>query len=528
MRTKFYIHIGVHKTGTKSIQHTLSENRRVLRRHGINSLSGDPNHGPVFISLLADEPHRETRNILRQVDTPDKAAAYNASAQYRVMKSLARNRSPKFVISGEGLSPRKAQEIERFKQILAPYAADYRIIVYVRDPYEYANSASLQRLKNGGVLDVPDKKFPLPKYRRNLSRWIDAFGRENVDIRVFDPKRFVGGDLISDFLVAIGESPELAKKLNVVRANQSMSHEAALILSEANKTIPVLVDGRANRGRASSFHVEVVNIKGEKFSIDPEEYLKHEAEALAEVEWLNSILGESAFGRTQVRPASTPRWSEETVASIKQELTEVVYAMRQKDRRFFLPRIDEPPLPPGLEWLQDIYNSNGPKQPTTTKRPEFNETTIRALGRFFHDINLTLQHRKAERDALRGSLLVWVSPRLAHDLYRKVVQLRPECARGQYRLSQALLLRGHFAQARKAAEAAVELAPRRMSFKLWLKLAMMAERRWHKPPHASAEGAALKPRHGRRTRADKRADRQATHSETRPTAAQAASRHPPQ
>ena len=528
MRTKFYIHIGVHKTGTKSIQHTLSENRRVLRRHGINSLSGDPNHGPVLISLLADEPHRETRNILRHVDTPDKAAAYNASAQYRVMKSLARNRSPKFVISGEGLSPRKPQEIERFKQMLAPYAADYRIIVYVRDPYEYANSASLQRLKNGGVLDAPDKKFPLPKYRRNLSRWIDAFGRENVDIRVFDPKRFVGGDLISDFLVAIGESPELAKKLNVVRANQSMSHEAALILSEANKAIPALVDGRANRGRASNFHVEVANIKGEKFSIDPEEYLKHEAEALAEVEWLNSILGEPAFGRTHVRPASTPRWSEETVASIKKELTELVYAMREKDRRFFLPRIEQPPLPPGLEWLQDVYNSNAPKKPTPTKLPEFNETTIRALGRFFHDINLTLQHRKAEWDALRGSLLVWVSPRLAHDLYRKVVQLRPESARGQYRLSQALLLRGHFAQARKAAEAAVELAPRRMSFKLWLKLAMMAERRWHKPPRASAEGDALEPRRGRRARADKRADRPATRSETRPTAGQAASRHPPQ
>ena len=340
MRTKFYIHIGVHKTGTKSIQHTLSENRRELRRHGINSLSGDPNHGPALMSLLADEPHRDSRNIRRHVDTPDKAAAYNASAQYKVMKSLARNRSPKFVISGEGLSPRRPQEIERLKQMLAPYAADYRIIVYVRDPYEYANSASLQRLKNGGVLDVPDKKFPLPKYRRNLSRWIEAFGRENVDIRIFDPKRFVGGDLISDFLVAIGESPDLAKRLNVVRANQSMSHEAALILSEANKQIPALVGRRANRGRASNFHVEIANIKGEKFLIDPEEYLKHEAVALAEVQWLNSTLGEPAFGRTQPRPASTPRWSEETVASIKKELTELVDALRQTDRRFFLPRFE--------------------------------------------------------------------------------------------------------------------------------------------------------------------------------------------
>src|SRR5687767_6180192 len=98
MGTKFYIHIGVHKTGTKSIQHTLSNNRRELLRHGINSLSGNPNHGPVLMSLLAEEPHRDSRNIRRHVDTPDKAAAFNASARYAVIKSLGRNRSPKFVI----------------------------------------------------------------------------------------------------------------------------------------------------------------------------------------------------------------------------------------------------------------------------------------------------------------------------------------------------------------------------------------------------------------------------------------------
>ncbi|HET7681641.1 MAG TPA: hypothetical protein VFK79_16070 [Xanthobacteraceae bacterium] len=513
MRTKFYIHIGVHKTGTKSIQHTLSGNRRVLLRHGINSLSGDPNHGPLLISLLADEPHRDSRNIRRHVDTPDKAAAYNASARQAVMRSLARNRSAKFIITGEGLSPRKPQEIERFKQMLAPYAADYRVIVYVRDPYEYANSASLQRLKNGGVLDMPEKKFPLPKYRRNLSRWIKAFGRDNVDIRVFDPKRFIGGDLMSDFLVAIGESPELAKKLNVLRANQSMSHEAALILSEANKTIPALIDGHANRARAFDLHAPVVDIKGEKFAINPEEYLKHEAVALAEIGWLNSILGEPAFGRTQPRPASTPRWSEETVASIKDEVSKLADALRRTGRRFFLPYIEQPPLPPGLEWLRDAYTGQDTNVTAAPKSPEFNDTTIRALGQFFNDVSLTLQHRKAEWDALRGSLLIWVSPRLAQDHHRNVVRMRPESARGQYRLSQALLLRGHYAQARRAAEAAVELAPRRVTFKLWLKLAVVAERRWHKPPRAAAEGAGPKPRHVRRARAKQRAERQAARSE---------------
>ncbi len=84
--------------------------------------------------------------------------------------------------------------------------------MYVRDPYEFATSAFLQRLKSGSTLDNPRRRLPLPEYRNKLQPYIDAFGRENVDIRIFDRRRFIGGDLISDFLAAIGEPPELARK----------------------------------------------------------------------------------------------------------------------------------------------------------------------------------------------------------------------------------------------------------------------------------------------------------------------------
>ena len=323
MRTTFYIHIGVHKTGTKSIQHALSENRETLLAHGINSFPGHPNHGPTLISLLSQYPHEETRNLRKHVDTPEKAASFNASIAHEITRALARNRSPKMVISGEGLSGLAETEMHRLKQLLGRYAAAYRIIVYVRDPYEYSNSAYLQRLKAGSVLGDHDRNIPLPNYQRKLERFIRAFGRENIDIRVFNPKRFVGGDLVPDFLSAIGESPELAKSLDVVRANESMSHEAALILSETNKVIPSFVDGRGSRVRAFGFHTYIVGIKGEKFSMDPADYLQHEAEVLTDIEWLNRTMGEAVFGPTVPRPPSTPRWGEATIDSIKALVSEL-------------------------------------------------------------------------------------------------------------------------------------------------------------------------------------------------------------
>jgi hypothetical protein len=498
----FYIHIGVHKTGTKSIQSALSDNRDTLLGHGINSFPGDPNHGPVLISLLADYPHNDTRNIRRHVDTPEKAASFNASSRHEITKTLARNRSPKMVISGEGLSGLSEAEIQRFKQMLAPYAVAYRIIVYVRDPYEYANSASLQRLKSGSALDVWDRKVPLPGYRRRLSRYIQAFGRENVDIRIFNPRAFVGGDLVADFLAAIGESPELAKSLKTVRANQSMSHEAAMILSETNKAIPQYVDGRASRARAFGFHTYIVDVPGEKFAIDPNEYMRHESEVRAEIEWLSEIMGEPVFGPAKPRPTSEPRWAEATVRSIKQVVSDMVLELQELEKDRHLPRIPRPAIPAGLEWLREAYGVPAPGNTETQPAvvPQFDQASVQALGCFLHAIALTIQHLTAEQSADRGRFLIWISRRWAENHFREVVRLNPASARGQYRLSQAHLLLGHIVEARKAAEIAAQLAPNRALFRRWLRLVDAAQRWLFKPPPASLQPTQHKSRHARPAR----------------------------
>jgi len=517
MRTNFYIHIGVHKTGTKSIQHTLADNRSTLLAHGINSFPGDPNHGPALISLLADYPHADSRNIRKHLDTPEKAASYNASTRHGVMKTLRRNRSPKMVISGEGLSGLSPAEIERLKEILAPYAASYRVIVYVRDPYEYANSAYLQRIKSGSVLGEAER-IPLPNYHRRLERYINAFGRENVDIRIFNPQRFVGGDLVSDFLVALGESPEVAKGLNIVRANQSMSHEAALILSETNRDIPILIERRANRERAFGFHSYVVEIEGEKFTIDPNAYLKHEAEIAADIDWLHQVIGEPVFGQAKPRAPSAPRWSEATVRAIKRVVGEMAVELRR-----LVPDVKAwPAVPPALEWLRDAYDPAAPgTRETPAPAPQFAQTDIRALGCFLHAVALMIQRRKAEHSAYRFRFLIWVNPREAENHYREVVRLNPDSARAQYHLSQAHLLRGHFGEARRAAEAASRLAPERALLRYWLKLTSAVERRFHT---ALAEPQIrLNSRHARRTRAN----RQRAGANSAARGDRAASRPPP-
>ena len=425
MRTTIYIHIGVHKTGSKSIQYTLSGNREALLASGINYLEIDRNHGPFLISLLSDEPHKNPINIHRLVDTPEKAVSYNAANRKRLTKALQTNRSPKFVISGEGFSAMPARLVPRLKEMLEPYAAAFRIIVYVRDPYEYVNSAFLQHVKSGRSLEA--NIVAVPGYRFRIGKYIRAFGRENVDIRVFDPARFVGGDLVTDFLTALGEPASLAGSLKIERANQSMSHEAAVILSEANKAIPAHIDGLANRARASTLHLHLADIKGEKFWLDPDLYLEREEEVLDDLAWLDRTLGgQTALEKPVPRPGSAARWSDATTESIRDtvsRMAKTVNALRlqpprrlagsvlqrfrreEKDFSQALPTdLSRVELPSSLRWLAEAIG-----QPASGVEPQLDQATIRDLAVFLHNMALTIERlhtgKGAETTGFFGRLL---------------------------------------------------------------------------------------------------------------------------
>jgi hypothetical protein len=420
MRPTFYIHIGMPKAGSKSIQETMADNRETLLAHGINYLPVERNHGPFLISLLSDEPHKDPRNIRKYLDTPDKAEAYNADRREQLIKALSGNRSPKVVISGEGLSGIHLSLVRRLKQMLDPYAGAYRIIIYVRNPYEFANSVFLQRVKGGRTLDDAGVRLA-PGYEKRITKYFEVFGRENVDIRIFDSRQFAGGDLIPDFLTALGEPASLADSLHIEHANQSMSHEAAVILSEANKAVPRRTNGLANRARTSAFHLVIAEIKGEKFHLDPRHYLAFEEAILPDLAWLNESLGKTAFEKPVPRAASVPRWSDETVQSIKDVVGEmaktiddlkagrrrrtsgsVLQQIKQREKDFSegLPvDLHDYRLPPSLHWLREAIG-----QPPSEMKPQFDTPTIRDLAVFLHSLALTVERLKAERETRSAGL----------------------------------------------------------------------------------------------------------------------------
>jgi len=315
MKATVYIHVGLHKTGTTSIQATLFKNRVRLRALDINYLATNQNHSETLFPLFCDHPHLYHMNRAIGIDTEEKAARHNAATDQALGQELENNTCSRFVISGEDLIRLTPKGIERFRQRFQPFAAAFRIVVYVRDPYAFVNSAFQQRLRGGATYEELIADPPKPGYRR-IRKFIQAFGRESVDIRVFEPARFVNGDLIADFLTAIGAKAEIANGLEIVRANEALSLEAALILNEVNKRYPKAADGTPNPGRAADLMQWLAGIEGQRFRCPGAVMAAIEPLLAEDLQWLHGVLGERVFTAERQWEEPSPNWSGDTLASL--------------------------------------------------------------------------------------------------------------------------------------------------------------------------------------------------------------------
>jgi hypothetical protein len=181
-KTRVTFHIGLEKTGTDSFQRFCTEQRALLRRHGVlyptASLAfGEYSHEPLVACYLGyRDPSirssgRDRAEVLRSLITEiaDAAAA-------------------RVLISGEHFSSRfREPEIE---QLVADFSHfDCGVAVVVREHRARLYSAYSQAVLAGRhmTLDAycdevfhPDNRYM--RYAETIGAWERAFGRENVNV----------------------------------------------------------------------------------------------------------------------------------------------------------------------------------------------------------------------------------------------------------------------------------------------------------------------------------------------------------
>ncbi len=231
LKRKLIAHIGWPKTGTSAVQAFFNANREtLLDKYAIlyPNIEGDHfskgecfNHRGIWVNPL------------------DRSAA-----AFEKIEKADPGLNWKIVLSSE--SPLRTKYIDTLKAMGERYNYDITILAYLRRQDKWVESAwkqwglKLEGVKNiGDFVDDTLRAEPRQKYGlfldyyERLKPWQEAFGKENIIIRVYEKEQLKGG-VVDDIstLLGIGDGHALVKPGDSNRnTNPGLSMEALELLS---------------------------------------------------------------------------------------------------------------------------------------------------------------------------------------------------------------------------------------------------------------------------------------------------------
>lgn len=210
-----YLHIGTPKTATTSIQKFCMENQEILNKKGFSypildfkyPLVEIRRNGHFLVGRLSDADGQE--------DFDREEALWNKGL------SMIHNDLEKFgnvILSDENIwhssVGSKFDFWEKLRSDAEQNNYQIKVIVYLRRQDDFANSWLSQQIKEGWNTYAGvkwDTFMYQPRgvaldYYGLLEKIAEIIGRENIIVRIFERKRFLGngGTIYSDFLDAVG------------------------------------------------------------------------------------------------------------------------------------------------------------------------------------------------------------------------------------------------------------------------------------------------------------------------------------
>ncbi len=298
MKPVLYLHIGAHKTGSTSIQEAFFSSPNVLKQYGVSYFQYITNHTLPITWLFADAPERSdftARARLSATDLEDTRQEIERSLK----DFLGQLDHPIKIISGEGISLLAESEVDRLHEYLKnTFPFPVKVIIYLRNYYEFLDSSIQELVKNGAVLRDLEAalragRFEGPNYQDRIRKFQRAFGTDNVIIKAFDSALFKDASVVADFCETIGV-PELYNVLPAIRANVSISAEAVQLMSRYNERFPVRKEDVYNSLRSEKLPRYLAQSKGRKFSVtDPNIRAAYDRVIANDMAFVRTILPEN-------------------------------------------------------------------------------------------------------------------------------------------------------------------------------------------------------------------------------------------
>lgn len=192
--TKLYLHVGPHKTGTSSIQEWLATNRSVLRLLNYEYPGVSLNHNRVANAQRLGGRELDKFSLAKTIDE---------------LSNLPESTS--VILSAEAFD--RYNKLNASRLIASLEQFDVIVIYYIRKTWDRAASSVTQKVKTlrrfGSIRQTVERRVAIGELG-NIYKWAKS-GCAEFKLRVYDHEQFVNGDLIDDFLDAVG-LPSKAKE----------------------------------------------------------------------------------------------------------------------------------------------------------------------------------------------------------------------------------------------------------------------------------------------------------------------------
>jgi hypothetical protein len=215
------LHIGMHKTGSSSIQRSLVG---YDDGHAFYGRFDRPNHSLPLHTVFAAAPanhHLWVREGLDEAAVERK----RAEALDCLDRDLTRPDREVLVLSGEDVGVLADDEKDRLVAHLRRHGAQVDVVAYVREPAAFTASSFQQGVRGGSLLPLRHGTVR-PSYRRRLERFLEL-APGAVTVRAFDRDRLAGGSVVRDFCDIAGLD---FGRLRDETANESLSIDALKLL----------------------------------------------------------------------------------------------------------------------------------------------------------------------------------------------------------------------------------------------------------------------------------------------------------
>jgi hypothetical protein len=216
---KITLHIGVPKTGSTAIQAHLSLNRGWFQARKIAIPTTGFSDGFGHVLLFEDTTTALLGDLKKE------------------LAQLEADGTDHALITWEGLNMFSLPQVETVADFLQGHAVT--VLAYLRDQTEVIQSGYLQAIKqrrqrrileNYQDTDILIKPQHI-NYESLLGRYATAFGAGNVNIRVYERDRLIKGNIVVDFLDALGLEPDEEFILAKSEQNISLDVGSARILN---------------------------------------------------------------------------------------------------------------------------------------------------------------------------------------------------------------------------------------------------------------------------------------------------------